>query len=366
MKKNGKELIFNQLITEINFGKFKFDDNEKRIAFLSKGIVVALSDKIIFYDFKKLSQTFIQSINEKDKEYLHISKLLNDKFCIYTRDETLIYQLNNKDFSVTLLKKINVNLVDLFELEKDKYVNVTKKYLYIWKELKSIFKPALIIFISNIILSMIFQLILPKNINSYLYYFIHFFFGFIFSHTIRIHIYLINPYKRIDIKRFIRIEKCGNNLCCLKTFYNIMIFNHYNYKIIKEIISSNESPYLWDFVIINENIILLINKLNNRMKIYDIKKNKIIKDSLSNIIMDLHNTFKYGNNSFVSIQKKDIIIWEFKFESNDIIILNKISKEYLDDQIILMNVINNKLFILKKQYLGQNFDNKSLHLYIYK
>ena len=102
------------------------------------------------------------------------------------------------------------------------------------------------------------------------------------------------------------------------------------------------------------------------MKIYDIKKNKIIKDSLSNIIMDLHNTFKYGNNSFVSIQKKDIIIWEFKFESNDIIILNKISKEYLDDQIILMNVINNKLFILKKQYLGPNFDNKSLHLYIYK
>ena len=145
-----------------------------------------------------------------------------------------------------------------------------------------------------------------------------------------------------------------------------MIFNHYNYKIIKEIISSNESPYLWDFVIINENIILLINKLNNRMKIYDIKKNKIIKDSLSNIIMDLHNTFKYGNNSFVSIQKKDIIIWEFKFESNDIIILNKISKEYLDEQIILMNVINNKLFILKKQYLGPNFDNKSLHLYIYK
>ena len=54
----------------------------------------------------------------KENLFMKISKLLDDRFCIYTLNETLIYQFNNEDYTITLLKRINVNLDSLKEIDE--------------------------------------------------------------------------------------------------------------------------------------------------------------------------------------------------------------------------------------------------------
>ena len=99
MKENEKELKFNQLITKIIIGRFKTNENRHRIIFLSKGILIAEKDVIYFYEYERYSKKFIMLLNEKEKKNFCFSKLLNDKFCIYSPGETKIYQFNNKDFT---------------------------------------------------------------------------------------------------------------------------------------------------------------------------------------------------------------------------------------------------------------------------
>lgn len=113
MHKNGKELKFNELITKINIGKFTIFESKYRVLFLSKGILIAHNEAIYFYDYKRYSKKFIMKINQKGKNNFRFSKLLNDKFCIYYPKETRVYQFNNEDFTVTLLKRINVHLSNL-------------------------------------------------------------------------------------------------------------------------------------------------------------------------------------------------------------------------------------------------------------
>ena len=159
MDKNEKELKFNQLVTKMIIGKFTIFEEQRRIIFLSKGILIAENDSINFYDYKKYSRTLIMPINKKDKKYFKFSKLLNDKFCIYSPSETKIYQFNKKDFTVTLLKTINVNLNKLIEIDDNLFINITDYYFYIWKKLKSIFKWNSISFIILITLLNLFLLI---------------------------------------------------------------------------------------------------------------------------------------------------------------------------------------------------------------
>ena len=140
MLKNEKELNFKQLIYIIDLGEFTIEEKKERIIFLSKGILIAFKEKILFYDYQRFSKTFIKSIDKKDISFIKISKLLDDRFCIYTLNETLIYQFNNEDYTITLLKRINVNLDSLKEIEKDIFINVAGNHIYFWKELKSIYK----------------------------------------------------------------------------------------------------------------------------------------------------------------------------------------------------------------------------------
>ena len=311
MIKNEKELIFQQLITKIGVCNFPSYVNNRRVIFLSKGILIAHNDKINFYDFKRYSKTFIKSIKEEDKKYIKISKLLDDKFCICTKNESFIYQFNNDDFTITLLKTINVDLNYLKELEKDVYINNTEKYIYIWKQLKSVFKyDDKIFFIPKIILGNFILKLFPQNINTFLYYLIFVFTIIFLDFLFYKYIYIINPYKRMKNNIIVQIEKCGNNLCCMKSYNNIVIFNYIKNIIIKEIISSNEEPYFWYFVTINENLILFINKINRRMKIYDLNKNIIIKSDFSVINLSLMYTFNFGNDIFITIQDDKVVKWK--------------------------------------------------------
>ena len=367
MIKNEKDLSFQQLITKIDVCNFQSYVNNRRVIFLSKGILIAHNDKINFYDFKKYSKTFIKSIKEEDKKYIKISKLLDDKFCICTKNGSFIYQFNNDNFTIILLKMINVDLNYLKELEKDVYINSTEKFIYIWKQLKSVFKyDDKIVLISRIILAYFILKLFPENINTFLYYLILIFTIILLDFLFYKYIYLINPYKRMKNNTIVQIEKCGNNLCCIKSYNNIVIFNYIKNKSIKEIISSIEEPYFWYFIIYNENLILFINKINRRMKIYDINKNKIIKNDFNDINLSLKYTFNVGNDIFITIQDDEVVKWKYDFDNKEINIINKIKGRLLEKDCVKMEIVDNKLFILRQKYIGQNLDDKLINLYIYK
>ena len=152
----------------------------------------------------------------------------------------------------------------------------------------------------------------------------------------------------------------------MKSFNNIIIFNFIKNITIKEIISSIEEPYFWYFVTINENLILFINKIKRRMKIYDIKENKIIKNDFNDINISLKYTYYVGNDIFVTIQGDEVVKWKYNFDNKEINIINKIKGRLLEKDSVEMKIVDNKLFILRQKYIGQNLDNKLIYFNIYK
>lgn len=374
MLKNEKELNFKQLIYIIDLGEFTIEEKKERIIFLSKGILIAFKEKILFYDYQRFSKTFIKSIDKKDISFIKISKLLDDRFCIYTLNETLIYQFNNEDYTITLLKRINVNLDSLKEIEKDIFINVAGNHIYFWKELKSIYKDDnLFITILNIFFGYILSTFLPNYLGVFIYIIIAFFYAIISFIIIHKYVYLINPYKRFRKNSIYRYEKCGNNLCCIKTFESIYIFNYRNFKIIKEIFPISEQSHFWYFCIINENLILLINNVSRRLAIFDVDQNKIIKNIFTNNIINIYHTTKIENNIFISFDNTKIIKWKYNFELNDIEILNRIyhpniypETSNITIEFLGKNIINNKLYVTKIKYEDHFQRNYKIILYCYK
>jgi len=368
------EIKFNQIVLNVELGKFNSYERNQRIIYLSKGLLIALSNEIIFYDYKKFSKKFIMSINKKDKFYMKISKLLDDRFCIYTQNETLIYQFNNDDFTVTLLKKINLNLMYLTEVEKNVFINATNKNIYIWKELKPVIKSDQYIFISLNIL--IVSIIIPKLIlatfGTVITILISIYFIIILANIIGKFIYILNPYKKLKFSSVYNIVKCGNNLCCIISNTNILVLNYKTYEIIYELVSQEENPINWSLKVINENYIILIDEIFKKIKIYDCNKNKIIKDEFNNILENLDNTFDAGDNSFITIQDQMIIRWKYNVEKNDIIILNKEKRKYLyidrnsSSEFLGKNIKNNRLYLLKMKYTSCEKNYKIFNLYVYQ
>ena len=240
MAKNEKELKFNQLVTKIIIGKFTIFEDQGRIIFLSKGILIAENESINFYDYKRYSRTFIMPINKKDKRYFKFSKLLNDKFCIYSPNETKIYQFNKKDFTVTLLKTININLNKLIEIDDNLFINIKDYYFYIWKKLKPIFKWNSIGFIILIMLLNLFFTQWLIQLRKFWIYLINFILATILLILIKLYIHLLNPYKRIKNGLVYHLEKCGKNICCLVSRDYAGIFNYKSFNIIKKINFNDE------------------------------------------------------------------------------------------------------------------------------
>ena len=367
------EIKFNQLILNFELGKYNSFEKNQRVIFLSKGFLVSLNNGIFFYDYSKFSKTLIISFNEKEKLFTKISKLLDDKFCVYTLNETLIYQFNNEDFSVTLLKRINLNLISLIEIEKNVFINTTEKNMYIWKELKSVIKSDHYIILSLVIL--IVCIIIPKlilaNYGVIITIIISIYFAIILENIINKYIYIVYPYKKLKYHSVYNIAKCGNNLCCIKNFESIRIFNYKTYETIYELVSTEENPLNWSFRIINEKYIIIIDKELKRLKIYDCCKNMIIKEQYSKFIDNFENTCKIGDNIFITIQKQMIIKWKYNFQNNDIMILSRENRKYLYfdrlniSEFVNMKIIKNKLYLLKMKYTNaQNY--KKFNLYIYQ
>lgn len=363
MDGNGKELKFNQLITKINIGKFTIFESTQRILFLSKGILIAHKEAIYFYEYKRYSRTLIMLINQKDRKNFRFSKLLNDKFCIYSPWETKIYQFNNEDFSITHLKTINVNLRKLIEVDDNVFINITDNYFYIWKKLKSIFKWDQKSFIVLILILNIANTHWLKNVGKFLVYLINLLMTFIIFIISRLYGYLLNPYKRIKNGLVYHLEKCGKNICCLKSRDYAGIYDYKNFKILKKINFNNGTPFFTAFFILNEKIIIFTDQTNQNIKIYDLHLNQVINDFINEFVINYNNTFKIDKNIYISIFGTKLIKWRFNFQLNNIDILCRSNFVCEDNSTIMKNIINNKLFIFTEK-LKPN-DDYTLSLFIY-
>ena len=117
---------------------------------------------MFLYDYIKYSKHYLMTIPKEYGDDIKLGRLRNNKFYMSTKNETFIYQFNN-DLSIKLVNRINVNLNPLTEIEDNIYINSTVNYLYIWKELKQIFKKNQLIFY---ILNTIFVLFLYLCLSS--------------------------------------------------------------------------------------------------------------------------------------------------------------------------------------------------------
>ena len=358
--KNEDIIKYDQLITKIEIGKFNFGASDRKIIILSKGLLIVHNKEIVFYDFKRYQRRTIIKLT-KEKEDIELSKLLNDKFCLYSNDETLIYQFNNNNFSATLLKRINVNLKKLIEIEKDKYINITQYYYYIWTDLRPIFKSNQIFFYIIDILIAIFIRTLLIKYGKILTYVIIIFQIIIFIFILKKFIYLLNPYKRIKGKIKPHIKKCGKNICFISAFNYIGILDYKNLKI-KRIIKDEKAFLYWNYFIVNEKIIIFNHILNNNWIIYDMQNDIKIREFKCDF--NIMNTYKIDNNSYVTFDNNEMIKWKYNFRMNNIDILDRKNIKYLG-QFLKEMIANNKLYIVKKKHVN-NFQNKYFYLYIYK
>ena len=360
MEENEKKLKFNQLMTKIIIGRFALFESRYRTLFLSKGILIAEKEAIYFYDYKKYSKTFIMFIDKEEKRNFRFSKLLNDKYCIYSLDETKIYQFNNKDYTVTLLQTINVNLKKLIEIDDNKFINITYNYFYIWKKLKSIYKCDQMLFIILILILNLLISFLLQHLEYHFINFINFITTIVLVIMLRSYVHLLNPYKRIKKGEFYHLEKCGKNICCLATSDYVGIYDYKNFKKIKTNNLNNQTT----FFIINENIIMFTNEKNRECKIYNISLNRIInKFFCHEFTIYYNNTFKIGKNLYITIIGNNLIKWKYNLELNNIEVLEKNNFNY-KDHILIKNIINNKLLILTQKLLQKG--DYSLSLYIYQ
>ena len=371
---NKNEIQFNQLVLNVELGKYNTFQKNERILYLSKGLLIAINKELIFYDYNKFSRTLIMTFTNKENLFMKISKLLDDKFCIYTPTETKIYQFNNDNFSITLLKKINLNLVSLIEIEKNVFINITEKNIYIWKELKPIIKADNYIILSFIILlvCIIIKILTLPNFTAAMVIIIAIYLFIVLENIINKYIYVIYPYKKLKFPFVYNIEKCGNNLCCIKSTNFIRVYNYKTYETIYELVSFEENPENWSFLMLKENYIIIIDESSKRLKIYDCGQNKIIKDERNKFIENLENTFEIGDNIFITIQGQIFIKWKYNFQNNDITILSQAKRKYLYSDIfssyvfVQKKIVNKRLYILKMKFTSPEKNYKKFNLYVYQ
>ena len=350
MEENENEIKFDQLMMKINIGKYQFLASSRKFAFFPKGILIIHNNEMFFYDFIKFSRHFIMMIPKEfgDDKYIGLGRLRNNKFYMYTKNETLIYQFND-DFKINLLKKINIVLYFLKEIDDNVYINTYKEYIYIWKELKPIYKKhQLILYILNTIF-VLFLYLLLFNFNKVLVYTIIIleYTTFIFAH--RKFLYLLNPYKRIKTHINSPSEKCGKYLCIETPSKSKALLDYKNFTIKNiKIDDEEQNILLMSNFAINENIIIFSNILNKRCKVYDIQQDKIIKDYTNDFNVSHYQTSKVGDNLYYTFSDDYLYKWKYNFELNKVEILNKKDVKYLG-KLEDCCIINDKLYIKDEQ-----------------
>ena len=173
MEENENEIKFDQLMMKINIGKYQFLASSRKFAFFPKGILIIHNNEMFFYDFIKYSRHFITTTTKEfgdDNFGVYLGRLRNNKFYMCRKNVTLIYQFNDDDFTIKLLNRINIILYSLGEIEDNVYIDRKDEYMYIWKELKPIYKKHQLIFYIINTIFVLFLYLLLFNFNKILVY----------------------------------------------------------------------------------------------------------------------------------------------------------------------------------------------------
>ena len=351
MEENENEIKFEQLIMKINIGEYPFVFSSGKIIFFKKGILIIHKNEMCFYDFINYSRHFIMTMPKEfgDDTYTKLGRLRNNKFYMCTKDETLIYQFNDDDFTIKLLNRINIILYSLGEIEDNVYIDRKDEYMYIWKELKPIYKKHQKIFYIINTIFVLFLYLLLFNFNKVLVYTIIIleYTTFIFAH--RKFLYLLNPYKRIKTHINSPSEKCGKYLCIETPSKSKALLDYKNFTIKNIKIDDEEQNILiMSNFAINDNIIIFSNILNKRCKVYDIQQDKIIKDYTNDFNVSHYQTSKVGDNLYYTFSDDYLYKWKYNFELNKVEILNKKDVKYLG-KLEDCCIINDKLYIKDEQ-----------------
>ena len=351
MENNENEIKFDQLMMKINIGEYPFITYPGKIIFLNKGILIIHNNEIFFYDFIKYSRHFIMTITKEfgDNNYTGLGRLKNNKFYMYTENETLIYQFNDDDFTIKLLKRINISLFHLREIDDNVYIHTKDEYMYIWKELKPIFKKNQLIFYIMNTIFVLFLYLLLFNFNKILVYTIIIleYTTFIFVHPK--FVYLFNPYKRIKTCMNTHIAKCGKYLCFETKSRNKALIDYKNFTIKNIKLDDEQQNTLYPIIFpINDNIVIFSNILDKKYKVYDVQQDKISKDYTNDFSICFYQASKVEDNLYYIFADDYVYKWKFNFELNKVDILSKKIFKNLG-KFSECKIINDKLYIVDKK-----------------
>ena len=142
----------------------------------------------------------------------------------------------------------------------------------------------------------------------------------------------IQGFKRVGISDFYVVD----------SFYNIDLFNIKTFEMTRLFNGNGNLQYL----IINSKMILILNLLNNKFMVYDVSLKKVINEFIELNMNRLYETIKVGDNLFITKKNKELFIWKYDFEKNRIKILKRKQYEHFNDNDLILDIVNNKLYVL--------------------
>lgn len=312
----------------------------------------------------------------KGEKILKLSLLQNNNFCVYCQNNSFIFEFDKENFAINEIGQVNVNLKSLIETKEHKYINYTDNMIYLWKNgIKNIFHKDIPSFLLFLII-FIFEFIIIKFTPSYISGFEidgfklkcitykklileNFIFITIFGILYYKYYYLLNPYKRIKHKYIQRLERIGNrDLYIAYTFYDISLFNIKTYEMEK--IFSQEGM---EYIIINQDIILFLNISNNTYLVYDVDIKQVINQFTEQNMNKLFQKLKLEENLYITKVNNVLFKWKFDFESKTIIILKRKLYDNLHMRDLMMNIIDDKLYLLTGILIDQF--NSEMYLNVY-
>ena len=356
-------LKFDQLISRIKIGNYNYYDDvriSKMVLLLSCGILFIRDNQLIFFDYKKSKGKVFNPESLKGKQVKSLGKLQNEKFCVYCLNDTYIYQFNKENYSIKEINHVNVNLHYLIETKEHQFINFASKGIYIWSKLKKIFVhnevPCLYLYLTIFIFAFIIIYITPSSFsgfevdgfnlkcNNYKKLFLPLFlFCCMFCFLYYKYYYLLNPYKLIFHKYIQGFERIGiSDFYVVDSFYNIDLFNIKTFEMTRLFNGNGNLQYL----IVNSKIILVLNLLNNQFKVYDVSSKQVINEFIELNMNQLYKTIKVGDNLFITKKNKELFKWKYDFENKKIKILKRKQYEHFNDNDLILDIVNNKLYVL--------------------
>ena len=118
-----------------------------------------------------------------------------------------------------------------------------------------------------------------------------------------------------------------------------------------------------EYIIINQDIILFLNISNNTYLVYDVDIKQVINQFTEQNMNKLFQKLKLEENLYITKVNNVLFKWKFDFESKTIIILKRKLYDNLHMRDLMMNIIDDKLYLLTGILIDQF--NSEMYLNVY-